>query len=261
MSTSPPEFGGCLWPVDSACFGDDWDALPEHVKARSLALASATLERLTAGRVKACPVTVRPCSPRCGRGLAFTGRGWEPYIDSGGQWVNGCGCVTLDCGCTGSAEVTLAPPVGRVVEVKIDGAVVPPTAYRVDDGFRLVRTDGEQWPTTQDVVLPDTEVGTFSVTYVNGYPPDSMAAYAAGVLAYEFARACTGSGKCRLPAGVTSIVRQGVSLQVVTGSFPDGNTGLREVDAFVALWNPRHMAQESQVIVPGARRHRVQGAS
>ena len=71
------------------------------------------------------------------------------------------------------------------------------------------------------MTLADTEPDTFSVTYLNGYPVDGLGAYAAGVLAMEFAKACTG-GKCRLPAGVTSVARQGVSLQIATGAFPAG---------------------------------------
>lgn len=88
---------------------------------------------------------------------------------------------------------------------------------------------------------PGTE-GAFAVTYLNSYPVDGMGAYAAGVLAMEFAKACTGR-KCSLPPGTTNVTRQGVSIEVVTGSFPGGVTGIREVDAYIALWRPEGSPQ------------------
>ena len=83
-----------------------------------------------------------------------------------------------------------------------------------------------------------------------------MAAYAAGVLAMEFAKACTG-GKCRLPANVTSISRQGVSYDIAAGAFPSGMTGLREVDSWIGLWNPEARRQATSVWYPGQRTPRV----
>jgi hypothetical protein len=78
------------------------------------------------------------------------------------------------------------------------------------------------------------------------------------VLAMEYARACSG-GKCRLPTGVTSVVRQGVSYTVAAGAFPGGVTGIREVDSFIALWNPDALRQTPKVWYPGIRAPRVVG--
>jgi hypothetical protein len=30
-------------------------------------------------------------------------------------------------------------------------------------------------------------------------------------------------------------------MEVAQGAFPDGRTGIHEVDAFVAIWNPRNI--------------------
>jgi len=108
------------------------------------------------------------------------------------------------------------------------------------------------------MALPDTEENTFSVTYLNGWPPDAMAEYAAGVLAMEFAKACMG-GKCRLPATVSAVSRQGVQFEAVAGRFLERTTGIREVDAWIALWNPGWMRERSQVWFPGQRYPRVVG--
>lgn len=265
MSTPIPEWGGCPWPVDPACFGDDWDALDPEVQDRAVALASSTLVRLTGHRVGGCPITVRPCKAGCVTSnvraywdmqSAWGAGGFWPHIE-GGVWVNSCGCVT-DCSCTQLCEVELPGPVGRVDKVMLNGAAVAVDQYRVD-GNLVVWVGGTDcpWPTCQDMAAADTEPGTFSITYLNSYPVDALGAYAAGVLSMEFARACVGSNKCRLPPGVTTVTRAGVSYEVASGTFPGGVTGIREVDAFIALWNPGALRQQTQVWSPDLRSPRV----
>jgi len=268
MTTEPVDTG-CDWPVDAACFEDSWEALDDEVKDRSIALASATLRRLTGYRVGGCSITVRPCKASCrdlmipsyydmlrmGGGVSF----W-PHVNSDGLWVNSCGCQT-DCACDALCEVALPPPVGPIESVKIDGVAVSPDDYRVDGDALVWVGAGEcPWPACQDMKADDSKPDTFSVTYLNGYPVDALGAYAAGVLAMEFAKACSGDKKCRLPAGVTSIVRQGVSMEIQGGAFPGGFTGIREVDAFVALWNPDALRQPPRVWSPDLKSARVVGA-
>lgn len=250
----------CSWPIDASCDQATWDALPPEVQQRSAALATSTLRRLSGYRVGGCPVTVRPCTRSCWESIPYLGLGpgWGPSQLADGTWVNSCGCRT-ECSCTALCEVVLAPPVGPVSEVKVDGVVVPAPDYRVD-GNRLVwvGTGDCPWPVCQDMAAADTEPGTFSVTYLPASAPDALAAYAAGVLAVEFGKACSGA-KCRLPANVTSISRQGVSYELDAGTFPGGTTGIREVDAWIGLWNPQGMRQASQVWFPGQRYPRPVG--
>lgn len=267
MTIQPvPLWTGCPWPIDSACLTDEWSALDPQVQDRAVALASATLHRLTGYRVGGCPVTVRPCTAACAgsstrpgywdmAGL-YGGGPWPTIV--GGVWFNSCGCQT-NCSCTELCEVTLPPPVASINEVVVDGGVVDPADYRLD-GNRLVWIgDGPcLWPVCQDMTLPDTEVGTFAVTFLNSYPVDGLGAYAAGVLAMEYAKACAGA-KCRLPAGVTTIARQGISMEIATGAFPAGLTGIREVDSFLALWNPDPIRQAPRVWSPDLTTPRVVG--
>jgi hypothetical protein len=239
--------------------GTEWDALTEEVQARATALATSTLRRLSGYRVGGCPITVRPCTQGCWSSLFATG-GWGPTQLADGTWVNTCGCTT-DCSCTTLCEVVLAAPVGPISWVKVDGIDIDPLDYRIDNGNRLTWIGvGEcPWPSCQEMALPDTELGTFAVRYLNAHAPDSMAAWAAGTLAMEFAKACMG-GKCRLPASVTSVTRQGVSFEITTGTFPDGVTGIREVDAWIGLWRPEGSpTRTSTVWYPGQRRPRVVG--
>ena len=260
MSTTPvptPGYDGCEWPLDPACFDDDWEALDPPTKARSAALASATLHRLTGYRVGGCPVTVRPCKPSCaGAYLPFYPGHYQPHINVSGYWVNSCGCTT-DCSCGELCEIVLPAPVGEVYEVKVDGEVMDSLDYRVD-GNRLVYigVDDCPWPTCQDLAAADDQPGTFSITYLNSWPVDQLGAYACAVLAMEYAQACAGNS-CRLPVGVTSVVRQGVSFEITTGAFPGGVTGIREVDSYIALWNPEGLRQAPSVYSPDVPRARV----
>jgi hypothetical protein len=158
-------------------------------------------------------------------------------------------------------EVVLPPPVGYVESVQIGTQVIPPTWYRVDNGDRLVwlgdGTDTEcGWPLCQDMTKPAGQEDTFTVTYLNNVPVDGLGSYAAGVLACEFAKACSGQ-KCRLPSGVVALTRQGVSMTVVGTSFRDNRTGLIEVDAWLRSVNPGALVAPSRVWYPDMTGQRV----
>jgi hypothetical protein len=134
-------------------------------------------------------------------------------------------------------EIVMPGPVAGLVKVTFDGVEVALSNFRIDNLHRIVRTDGTCWPSCQNMNAPLTEVGTLGIEYVPGIIPSPAALWAAGVLACEFSKACTG-GKCRLPSSVTSIARQGVSFTMSEGMFADGLTGIREVDAYLVSINP-----------------------
>lgn len=259
MTDTAPEtpFGGCLWPLDIECAGgDEWLALTDAQRDRAHALATATLARLTGGRVGTCPITVRPCKPSSawayGLPMYGEGRPFNPAITESGAWVNvGC-CALTTCGCTLTHAIALPRPVISVVEVKVDGVVVPPGNYMIASGNRLVWIGEEPSPfrTTQNLALPDSEPDTYSVTYRNTYPVDSVASCAVSILASEYAKAARGAKNCRLPNNVVAVNRQGVSMELVAGSFPNGQTGIREVDAFIMLWNPQGLTSGARVWSP-----------
>lgn len=285
VSTLPedlPDLPDFCWPADTTCVSD-WDAWevepdPESEdpevqagtplysdaqKARAVSLAGQALRMLTAFRVGGCPVTVRPAARRC-RDLTWRtypvsggSTPWQP-VDLGGRWLNiGCGHAG-DCGCGALSEVRLWGPASSVTEVKVDGAVLDPSAYRLDPGGRLVRLDGEAWPLCQNLAAPDTEEGTWAVTYTPGAAVDGLGAYAAGVLAGEFVRACAG-GECALPTNVQQIARNGVTMTLGMGVFPDGKTGIREVDLYVERWNPYGHKTPPMVYSPDLARPRRTG--
>jgi len=269
MTDPAPLLPDLCWPIDLACCSN-WDEYAPEVQNRATSLATSVLRALTGYRVGGCPVTVRPCRENCAQPFLLTGYTGEPGLGGGlglqpvnvaGTWINmGCGCVAKDCSCTQVCEVLLPPPVGAVSSVQIGVTVLPETWYRVDDGNKLVWQGPpdvtECWPLCQDMSAPVGESGTFAVTYLHGLPVDGLGAYAAGVMACEFAKACSGQ-KCRLPSGVTSIVRQGISMTVGGSGFTEGRTGIIEVDAWLRTVNPNMLVQSSRVWSPDLVQPRV----
>lgn len=223
--------------------------------------AWTTLAALTNYRLGTCPITVRPCALRAfgesslrtavasGGYTAALGRinigMFNPYI-TGGQWVNACGC-RRSCECTTAAEVHLPGPVARIVNVTVDGVILPSSAYKVISGTRLLRLDGEKWPLCQDLGENDDD---FSVTYYRGSAPNAMVRFAAGVLANEFLLGFEHSDECRLPDNLTSLNRSGESYNFQPSDFPGGKTGILEVDRVIDIYNPHNL--RAPVIVASA---------
>lgn len=263
-AAEPP--GPCQWPIDVTC-DDAWTEYSQAVRDRATALAVFVLDALTGRQFAQCPVTVRPCGPGCG---LYTGyqtfpagapsgnvpNPWmSPYI-AGGIWRN-CACAG-GCDCAPACKLDLGMPVAAVTEVKVNGLVLDPAAYQLV-GQWLARTDGGPcWPSCQDPSVPDTEDGTFSVTYQPGRPLPLAGQIAAGALASEFAKACAGSA-CGLPAQIAALSRQGVDVEFVDPQtvLTEGRTGIREVDLFIGAVNPYNRRSRARVMTPDLPSHPV----
>lgn len=259
---TPP--GPCDWDVDVSCVAD-WGSYSDANRSRAITLATFVLDALTGHQFARCAITVRPCGPSCGLFTGYQtfpvgapapgvpGTWMAPYV-ANGLWRN-CTCGG-GCDCAPACRIDLMTPVAQVDEVKVDGVVLDPTAYTLV-GQWLARTDGGAcWPACQDPSVPDTEEGTFSVTYRPGRTLPQAGRIAAGVLAAEFAKACAGAA-CGLPAQIASLSRQGVDVEFVDPQtvLTDGRTGLREVDLFISAVNPYSLRQRSRVMSPDAPRH------
>jgi hypothetical protein len=222
------------------------DPLKLAVMEKSEALAWMTLATLTADQIGVCPITVRPCLVGCGgvatyqsapamsgyyAGAPIGRSGFAPHVRADGQWVNACGCRT-DCSCSALCEAILPGPVGDITEVWLNGAILDPTAYRVDNGNRLVRTDGDCWPACQDMAQDAHGDDAFSVTYYRG------------------AKACSNDKTCRLPRGARNVSRQGISYEIERNLFSEGTTGIPEVDALVARYNPYGLKMAPTISTP-----------
>lgn len=216
-----------------------------------------------------CETTARPCRTGCGCPWQVLSRGhiiWNPMniLPLYGWW-----CDDTACGCTPLSRVLLAGYVQEIIEVLIDGEVVDPDTYRVDQHRWLVRTRPSAddqvnvWPGCQAMDLPDTEEGTWSVTYTYGKTIPADGVNAARELACEIAKACNGED-CALPANTVQVARQGITVQIpsyVSWGFEKGGrsiprgwkTGMPAVDAFLNARNPTGVPRIPNFWSPTAR--------
>lgn len=258
--------GPCDWAIDTTCI-PGWASYTNEQRSRAISWATFVLDALTGHQFAQCPITVRPCGPSCGLQTSYTtypvgapapsvpGSWMVPYI-ANGVWSN-CAC-SGGCSCAPACRVDLRLPVAEVTQVKVDGLVLDPSAYRLV-GQWLSRIDGGLcWPSCQDPSVPDTEADTFSVTFKPGRALPIAGQIAAGLLAGEFAKACAGA-ECALPAQIASLSRQGVDVEFVdpVEAIGEGRTGIRNVDLFVQAVNPSNLRRRSTVISPDMPRHPV----
>jgi hypothetical protein len=256
----PPVDGG---PADGPCtawvtgqqvalccdaeVGSDYALFDEAIVAASEALFMYSGRRYTG----TCTAeNRRPCATRHLCGVQVLSRGYVVTWD-GSYWA-------LDgkrpCGCSPLSRVLLPGyPVREILEVKIDGVVVPASNYRLDEWKWLTAMNGNVWPACQRMDLDDTEEGTFAVSYTYGKNPGGLAQDAALELACEIYKSCSGA-ECRLPAGTTRITRQGVTIErnfwrrdPVTKAW---RTGLTKVDTFLNALNPSGLIRRPTVYSP-----------
>lgn len=214
------------------------------------------------------PVTVRPVArPReADQGLWATSYGWASSWGFCGSYGAYTGTAS-HYGCSQPPEITLgAYPVTSIVQVLIDGVVIPADEYELRDFRTLIRmrptasfspTQRWGWPTCQINDMPDSQPGTFSVTYMFGQAPPAMGVIAARKLA-EFLLLPQLGDATHYPTRVTSISRQGISASVVDvmDILKTGALGIYEVDAFILSTNPHKNQQQARAWSPDLGRAR-----
>lgn len=220
--------------------------------------ASEILFNLSGRQFDQCTETVRPCSG----GSALPGFSWDRWtypsipLKWGGTWLNigpACGChISTDCGCKGIPQVNLGRwDVTDIISVVIDGVILSPSAYRLDPGGLLVRTDGNLWPCCQDLSKDTSEEGTWYIELSHGQEVPESGKLAAGNYACELVKACVGE-ECAIPQRVTSLVRQGVSMTLLDPQefLDNGLTGLPIVDSFIRAFNPNGLDRRATAWSP-----------
>lgn len=247
------------WTVTSfpSCWAT-WSGLTDEQKAFALRLATFTLYTLTGRQFGTVSLTLRPCNAPGLPPLYQTypvnlinpwgtdeGNSYYPLYIQNGVWHN-AGCAGVNC-CGATCEVEL-PRTVAITSVIVDGATVDPSAYRIDNGCLLVRTDGACWPQCQDLDKDPGVADTWSVTGDFGRAVPQEALDAASVLACEIAKSLAGQ-PCRLPQRMQSLTRSGVSVQFpgVNTYLDRGLTGLNEVDQLVVQFNPNRLTQSPKV--------------
>lgn len=199
----------------------------------------------------------------------LTGRRWPGLCDDvlrpcGYRQPGSCGCLdSRQCGCRRLSEVELPGPVDAITQVRIDGAVIDPARYRVDDHRWLVylpesdSAERQGWPCCQRIDLPATDDDTWEVTYSYGMDPPPGGVRAAAQLGCQLALACSADPsaieQCQLPERVTTVVRQGITMAVLDPwtLFAGGQTGLADVDLWINSVRIGAKSRQATVFVPG----------
>lgn len=242
--------GPCTWPDFTQQCCPDWAEVSPALQEQATEYAKTIVWAATGRQFGLCELTVRPCGRRCANcpsGWYWDGQGtWTPYVWQG-EWRNcwcgsGPGCCTCDPDC----QVYLPGPVHSIVSVRIDGSALPITGsdglrtYFVLDQQWLVRTDTTAcWPLCSDQNLASNSPDAFEVTYLRGIEVPTALAQGTAELACQYAKACMGL-PCQLPMRVTSIARQGVTVNMVDISeiLKNGLTGLWSLDQLILSYNP-----------------------
>jgi hypothetical protein len=211
------------------------------------------------------PVTVRPMARPTDQDTRRAGT-LSPlgYMSSWGStfaYGTVLGAVSAMYGYVQPPMVELVPyPVTEIIEVWIDGVVIPPAEYQLQDFRTLVRmrpipsftpTERFGWPNSQIFDLPLTEVGTFGVSFMFGQPPPVGGIRAAKIYAREQCLRAMGQPN-QLPTRVTSISRQGVSAVVLDlmDFISQGRTGVADVDQWIKSVNPYFLTRPASVWSP-----------
>lgn len=258
-------FGACNpWPVRWPC---DVSCQSAAATGQAVQFATDIVWALSGRQFGTCEVTLRPCRDEC-YDTPWAG-GVEPWPGThgvgpaliAGLWYNiVCSVCTGTCSCTSVSEVTLPAPVLSIIEVRVDGTILPTGSYRLDDSRKLVRLDGDVWPRCNDLNLDHTQLDTWSVTAEYGQPVPEGGMWAVGEVACELLKAFTGED-CRLPRNITQLVRQGVTIQYpdMNQLFSRGLTGLYLADMWISSVNPNRLAARSRTYSVDRPPHRRVG--
>jgi hypothetical protein len=210
--------------------------------------ASDIMYVLSEGRITGiCTKTVRPyggvgCAPIGFWGSVQNGRdasefGWTQH--------------------RGVSVIPLRGPRTDIVEVLIDGDVVPASEYGLlDNSFFYFKTLG--MPTSQDLTKAISEDGTFEITFRFGNPIDYVTTQGAIELACELALEAVGK-ESRLPKGTTGANIQGASVSLAEMD-DDDREGLPRLSRWLNVYVPRQR-ERSAVWSPGWELVEVEGPS
>lgn len=180
-----------------------------------------------------CEATVWPCAQRV--------TGCFPSRPSRCTWGRSYSIVTLGI-----------QPIIEVSEVIIDGEILDPSLYRIDNYRELVRLDNADG--TSDVWPRDDE--TFKVTFTYGQSPPRLGVLAAAALACQLGLRFSGDDDCKLPDNVQSISRQGVTMTLINEFNSVQKLGIAEVGLFLDTYNPKGLRRRASVWSPDMARVR-----
>lgn len=228
--------------------------LSESELARALMIASELLWALSGRRWYGggCleEAYLRSTPPRPGTGTWPYHRSWgncSCWLNA--DWINGYPAAAY----LGAWEHVAGPyavrlpraPVMEIASLTINGQ--PFTSYNLNRSGWLERLDGKPWDTCSDSTV---------VTYRHGEPPPLGGVQSAITLGVELARDMYDISGCRLPKRITTITRQGVTVDIADSLdiLDKGGTGIVSVDLWLRSVNPEARPQRAGVWSPDVPR-------
>ena len=192
--------------------------------------------------------------------MIWTGQYWG--------WWSWWGAESQNCGCGCLPQVKLSGyPVQAVSEVKINGDILAPTEYRLDESRYVTRLNDAMWPVCQNLVPGTTTRKARSPSPTpTGKTRPALGVSAAAQLACELYKECAGgaAGTCALPKGTTRVTRQGITVERLAftswgytgrgtrgGRMSGWQTGLPLVDAFLNTYNRTGLLATADVLGSG----------
>jgi len=171
---------------------------------------------------------------------------WRPCMDR---------CVGSPCGCCELRGVTMPGWNPRLVEVRVDGEVVPTTEYAIlrkgtELSLERFYSNGRArpWPGCQSLLLPDTAEGTFAVKVLSGVPIDWQVRAAAAEIACDLLKRWTDD----LPDGITSMTVYGMTVDFRRYGEATGDTAVQQAgfEQVAKLMNRYPVNRQVTVIAP-----------
>jgi hypothetical protein len=146
----------------------------------------------------------------------------------------------------------------------VDGDVLDPSQYTLYDRRRLIRnvdatgTTTGAWPWNQQLQLPLTEPGTWSIDYEWGKPPPPGGKAACIELTIEVARSLSGAQDSRLPARVISVASEGINMAVgdALSYIVQDLSGIPIVDLFLQAYNKAKLRRRTVFLGPNSQQGR-----
>lgn len=256
--TIEPEAGPCAPWLTTDQLEDCWTVpadASEALIAMAIDAASDLLFQRSARRFPGeCTDTVIPVGA-CGGGMVAAmpnGSGGLSLAPIPSSHAHGGMC------CAGGHRIELgAYPITAITEVRVDGVVLDPAAYRVDDWAVLVRLDGGMWPCCNNGTEDPPHL---AVDFTFGQAPPGSGVLAAVALTRELVKAtCPSGGPCALDQRVQSLSREGVTITIpgLVDTLREGRTGIPAVDLFLWSHNPNGLQRRGRILdLSGAGVHR-----
>jgi hypothetical protein len=215
------------------------ESVSDYAAQAAIEIATAVLYEVTGRRWSGVEsAVVRPSA--VDKASKAVVPGWVP---SWGSYNSGDGA------CTPTDTLDLGYfPVVSIGQVRIDGVVVPPSTYQLQEQKLLVRVDGGVWPCTQNLAASPSDPDTFAVDIVHGIDPPVAGKHCCAFYAAELAKSFCNLD-CALPQRTQYMTRQGVStiLADPLNVIERGMIGLPNVDSWVRAVNPHRRRKRSMM--------------